>query len=79
MVPTEVAPAGPIRRATAPFDTVEDGTPVRKLEFVEVGAGPVKTPRRTPASAATAEAEAFTPAPVSPGEPRWSLWGDAEV
>jgi hypothetical protein len=34
-------------------------------------------------SDAAAEAEAFTPfetpAPVDPGEPRWSLWSDAEV
>jgi len=65
------------------YNAVEDGTPVRKLEFVEVGAGPVRSPRRTPATATDAHAEAFTPtetpAPVDPGEPRWSLWGDAEV
>jgi hypothetical protein len=34
-------------------------------------------------SDAAPEIEAFTPAetpaPVNPGEPRWSLWGDAEV
>jgi hypothetical protein len=69
------------------YHPVDDGTPVRKLEFVEVGAGSVKGPgkpsRRTPASAPASEAEAVTPAetlaPVNPGEPRWSLWGDAEV
>jgi hypothetical protein len=82
-VSIEVAPAGPERRVTPPFHPVDDGTPVRKLEFVEVGAGPVKPSRRSRASAATAEAETFMPAEapesVQPGEPRWSLWGDAEV
>ena len=66
-----------------PFHPVDDGTPVRKLEFVEVGSAPAKAPRKTVASASAAEAEALSPAkpsaPVSPGEPRWSLWGDAEV
>ena len=77
-------PTDPERRVPQPFHPVEDGTPVRKLEFVEVGSAPAKAPaegeRR---SASAAEAEALTPAepsaPVSPGEPRWSLWGDAEV
>ena len=54
---------------------------------MEVGPEPDKSRRRTPAGAAVsdaaAEADAFTPfetpAPVDPGEPRWSLWGDAEV
>jgi hypothetical protein len=82
-VPIEVAPAGSARWLPTPFDTVDDGTPVRKLEFVEVGVGPVKPPRRTPASERAAETEALAPAdppaPVSPGEPRWSLWGDAEA
>ncbi len=81
-VPVEAAPAGPVRWIPAPFDTVDDGTPVRKLEFIEVGAMPVRTPRRRPVSMPAAEAEAFAPdeppAPLSPGEPRWSLWGDAE-
>jgi hypothetical protein len=65
------------------FDPVDDGTPVRKLEFVEVGAGPVTPPRTAAASARQVEAEAAPaaepPVPVGPGEPRWSLWGDAEV
>ena len=68
------------------FHPVDDGTPVRKLEFVEVGAAPAKAPRRRPSNAAgrQAEPDALTPAeppssPVAPGEPRWSLWGDAEV
>ncbi len=67
------------------YHPVDDGTPVRKLEFVEVGAAPVKAPRRTPASAIASPSQteavtpAQTPAPVDAGEPRWSLWGDAEV
>jgi hypothetical protein len=83
-VTIEVAPAGQARRGPTPYDPIDDGTPVRKLEFVEVGAAPVTGPRRTSgALAAAAETEVLTPAetpvPVSPGEPRWSLWGDAEV
>jgi len=67
------------------YHPVDDGTPVRKLEFVEVRAVPVKAPRRSPASALAPPSEeevlapAETPAPVNPGEPRWSLWGDAEA
>jgi hypothetical protein len=65
------------------FDAVVDGTPVRKLEFVEVGGRPVTPSRTAAASTRPAEAEVAAPAdppvPVSPGEPRWSLWGDAEV
>jgi hypothetical protein len=82
-VPIEVAPAGPVRRVPPSFDTVDDGTPVRKLEFVEVGAAPVTPPRPAEASRRRIEAEAAAPAEsplaVGPGEPRWSLWGDAEV
>ena len=65
------------------FDTVDDGTPVRKLEFVEVGAAPATQPRPAAASKRQVEAEAAAPAepplPVGPDEPRWSLWGDAEA
>ena len=84
-IPLEVAPSGPPRRVLAPYDPIDDGTPVRKLEFVEVGAAPVTAPRTTRESAVAAgtEAEVVAPAeappPVSPAEPRWSLWGDAEV
>src|SRR4051812_45153076 len=79
-VPIEVAPAAPPPRMPSSFDTVDDGTPVRKLGFVEVGAAPA-TPSRRPASSATPmEPDDPPPAqppqpPVSPGEPRWSLWG----
>ncbi len=82
-IPIEVVPTDPERRVPQPFHPVDDGTPVRKLEFVEVGSAPAKAPRKAAASASAAETEALTPAepsaPVSPGEPRWSLWGDAEV
>ena len=69
-----------------PYHPVDDGTPVRKLEFVEVGAAPSNAPTAPKRRAVTTTApddEAFapaeTPALVSPGEPRWSLWGDAEL
>jgi hypothetical protein len=79
----EVASFGPERRVPPPYHPVDDGTSVRKLEFVEVGGGPAKAPKQAPASAPAAEAEPFTPAEpaaaVNPGEPRWSLWGDVEV
>ena len=83
-VPIEVVPTDPERRVPQPFHAVDDGTPVRKLEFVEVGGAPAKAPpRKAASSASAAETEMLTPAeappPVSPGEPRWSLWGDAEV
>ena len=81
----EVVPAGAERQVPPVFHPVDDGTPVRKLEFVEVGAAPSKAPRRRQANAVgRAEPDALTPAarpssPVDSGEPRWSLWGDAEV
>jgi hypothetical protein len=82
-IPIEVVPTDPERRVPQPFHPVDDGTPVRKLEFVEVGAGAVTPPIASRASARPIEAEATEPAeplpPVSPGEPRWSLWGDADV
>jgi hypothetical protein len=83
-VPIESAVVGPERNVTPVFHPVDDGTPVRKLEFVEVGTAPAKTTRRRPPSdVAQAAPDAFAPAepsvPGGPGEPRWSLWGDAEV
>jgi len=84
-VPIEVAPAGAERHVPPVFHPVHDETPVRKLEFVEVGAAPAKAPRRkTSRPAADVQPDAFTPAeppssPVAAGEPRWSLWGDAEI
>jgi hypothetical protein len=85
--PIEVVPADPERRLPPAYQPIDDGTPVRKLEFVEVAATPAKAPLRSPARthSPTPEADAAgltpaqTPAPVTPGEPRWSLWGDAEV
>ena len=82
-IPIEVVPTDPVRPVPQPFHPVEDGTPVRKMEFVEVGSAPAKAPRTAAARASTARTEALTPvepaASVSPGEPRWSLWGDADV
>ena len=111
MVPIEVAPTPGERRTTAPLHVVEDRTPVRKLEFVEVGSSPA-APRRRPAAGAGAggvagaaggvagaaggvagaagagpetAVSAETPVsaeylvPTALGEPRWSLWSDAEV
>ena len=82
-IPTEIVPTDPERRVPQPFHPADDGTPVRKLEFVEVGSGTSKAPRKAAVTASAAEAETRTPAepsaPVNPGEPRWSLWGDAEV
>src|SRR4051812_20699314 len=74
MVPIEVTTTGAPRQVAPSFDSVDDRTPVRKLEFVEVGATPVTARRPKAAGARTVEAEAATsaepPAPVGPGEPR---------
>jgi hypothetical protein len=88
-VPTEVAPTPGERRTTAPLHVVEDRTPVRKLEFVEVGSIPAAPRRRaTVKTAVGALTTESTGEPievteslvaVSPAEPRWSLWSDAEV
>jgi hypothetical protein len=82
--------AGPSveRRTPAAIDAGVVRTPVRRLEFVEVGAAPVKTrrrggSRRRGATGIMTEVEAETatdaPVPLVPGEPRWSLWGDSET
>jgi hypothetical protein len=83
-VPIDGAVTGPERHVTPAFDAIDDGTPVRKLEFVEVGTATATAPRRKRTPAATeAETDDFAsveqPATVGAGEPRWSLWGDAEV
>jgi hypothetical protein len=82
----------PVRRPSPPsLDIVLDRTPVRKLEFVDIDPTPIRPQRRRPAAvdgaapAATADgpdsevAELAAAASIDPGEPRWSLWGDAEV
>jgi hypothetical protein len=90
MAPTEVVPTPGERRPTMPLHVVEDRTPVRKLEFVEVRpARPTATTgaRRRRANAdpgvaadgPEAELSAEPLVPVTPGEPRWSLWSDAEI
>jgi len=47
-----VAPTPGEHRPTAPLHVVEDRTPVRKLEFVEVGPTPAAPSRRPPAAEA---------------------------
>ena len=81
-------PDVPVIRAapTRSLDIALDRTPVRKLEFVDIDPTPVRSPRRRAAVAMDAGASAATlddvgaaAASIDPGEPRWSLWGDAEV
>jgi hypothetical protein len=84
--------AAPVRRPSSPsLDIVLDRTPVRKLEFVDIDPTPIRLQRRRRAAvdgavpAATADgpdsevAELAAASSIDPGEPRWSLWGDAEV
>ena len=87
MAPIE-DPIGTVRRPTPrPLDIAMDRTPVRKLEFVEVDPLPVKPHRRAagdgtlsdPSSDAGVAAVGELPASINQGEPRWSLWGDAEI
>ena len=62
--------------APRPVTDADDRTPVRRLEFVEVGARSVVA-----VAAATGEAAPIDLAPVpmpAIGEPGWSLWGDVE-
>ena len=78
-VQIEVDPVNPARPVPLPLHPADAGTPVRKLEFVEVNAELVKASRQ---SRASAPEPVMAPAPsvsLDPGEPRWSLWGDAEV
>ena len=88
-------PGVPLRRpASTSLDIALDRTPVRKLEFVDIDPTPVRPSRRrvsggqtgaAGASATTADAavsdamEVGAASSMDPGEPRWSLWGDAEV
>jgi hypothetical protein len=84
-LPIEVDTAPMRRWAPAPADDIELGTSVRKLEFVEVASASA-TPKRARGKRPSAreaqrdtEITPDTALPVDPGEPRWSLWGDAEV
>jgi len=77
------APAAGMPRSTpVPATAVEDGTSVRRLEFVEVATG-ARVPS-TPVSVAAATPDEQTDAasdptpPVPSPETRWSLWGDLE-
>jgi hypothetical protein len=75
-------PPPPLTAATAwPLEPGTDRTAVRLLEFVEVRAGAAGEARNgdpgVPASDAAGPADATMVA--SAGEPRWSLWGDAEA
>ena len=90
VMPAEDSDA-PVQRPVArSLDIVLDRTPVRKLEFVDIDPTPVRPPRRraatgeagAPVGTATATDAAISDGAASsfdPGEPRWSLWGDAEV
>jgi len=86
------APVAPVRRSSSPLlDIVLDRTPVRKLEFVDIDPTPIRGQRRRRvagdgvAQGATADGpdsevpELAAASSIDPGEPRWSLWGDAEV
>ncbi len=82
-------PAVPVRRpAGRSLDIVLDRTPVRKLEFVDIDPTPIRQPRRRATSSDSATAadgavsdaiELTAPSSIDAGEPRWSLWSDAEV
>ena len=63
------------RPALAPLNVIEDRTPVRRLEFVEVRAAPMPTRPQRPAAGVDHE----TPIAVSLAEPGWTLWSDAET
>ena len=89
-MPAAVAAGIGARSSHGPANPDPDRTPVRRLEFVEVRAGPTLSRRRA-ARAATATTPrsiiggdsgatdvAEGPLPVGPAEPGWSLWGDAE-
>ena len=85
------APVGAVRRPAAPsLDIVVDRTPVRKLDFVDIDPTPMRPPRRRPTpegrDVPTAAGERsldevteFATSSIELGEPRWSLWGDAEI
>ena len=76
-------PIGIVRLpAPAHADLALDRTPVRKLEFVDVDPTPTKRRRSSTAhgdDVPEEQAVAGLPAAIDPAEPRWSLWGDAEV
>jgi hypothetical protein len=78
-------PPGTVRLpAPARADLALDRTPVRKLEFVDVDPTPIKRRRSSAADGGAAavteeQTAAGLPATIDPAEPRWSLWGDAEV
>ena len=64
-------------------DLTLDRTPVRKLEFVDVDPTPIKRRRSSTANGGGGgteeQAAPGLPSAIDPTEPRWSLWGDAEV
>ncbi len=79
----ETPAAGIPRSAPTPATFIEDRTPVRRLEFVEVGSGAGRPSRkRAEASVAVAEPasedQLVDSAQPGPPESRWSLWGDLD-
>ena len=77
----EAPAAGIPRSSPAPAAAVEDGTSVRRLEFVEVATGARVPSARVAAVAMPDEQTDAAPDPTPPvpsPETRWSLWGDLE-
>ena len=88
----EAPAAGIPRGSSTPAAAVEDGTSVRRLEFVEVATGARVAPARVavaaaapgappPLAAALDEQPDAAPDPIQAvptPEMRWSLWGDLE-
>jgi hypothetical protein len=85
-------PGVPIRPApTRSLEVVLDRTPVRKLEFVDIDPTPLRPQRRRAVTLEAGGAPSITAestdskiaeraaSSIDPGEPRWSLWSDAEV
>src|SRR5688572_27227343 len=59
-IPIEVVPTDRERRVPQPLHPADDGTSVRKLEFVEVGGAPAKAPRKASASTSAVEVDTLT-------------------
>ncbi len=69
------------RSSPVPAAAVEDGTFVRRLEFVEVATGARVPPARVVAAATLEDHTETVPdstPPLPSPETRWSLWGDLE-
>jgi len=86
--PVAVAEAPPVvgrRTGLAPLNVVQDRTPVRRLEFIEVPSTQTRARRRAAPTSPTepgadhgASPEREAPIAGNPAEPGWSLWGDLD-